>query len=158
MDHDVRIVGRTLPRSVDHAKVKGSVRVGQTLPLHLLAQGSLRLRPRRMGCVRAPQGQPSRSLAMIASANADVPTSLAPSICRARSYVTTFDARTAFTWSRSLLAASSQPRCSSIMTPTRISAVGFTLSRPAYFGALPWIGSKEGDAAPRFPPRAPPGP
>src|SRR3970282_1213101 len=39
-------------------------------------------------------------------------------------------------------AAGCQPRCSSIMAPARMTAPGFTLSWPAYFGAVPWVASK----------------
>jgi len=39
-------------------------------------------------------------------------------------------------------AASFQPRCVSIITPERITDEGFTLSWPAYFGAVPWVASK----------------
>src|SRR5205807_1979521 len=62
------------------------------------------------------------------------------------------------TASRSRVAASFQPRYSNIITPASISAVGFTLFRPAYFGALPWTGSKTACASPMFPPAATPRP
>ena len=44
------------------------------------------------------------------------------------------------------------------MTPAKISAVGFALSVPAYFGAVPWIGSNSAWASPMFAPGATPSP
>src|SRR5207302_384634 len=55
-------------------------------------------------------------------------------------------------------AAPCHPRYSTIITPASISAVGFTLSMPAYFGALPWTGSNTAWASPMFPPAATPSP
>ena len=39
-------------------------------------------------------------------------------------------------------AASVQPMWRSIISPERITEPGFTLSWPAYFGAVPWVASK----------------
>jgi hypothetical protein len=39
-------------------------------------------------------------------------------------------------------AASFQPRCRNIISPERITEPGFTWSRFAYLGAVPWVASK----------------
>ena len=38
--------------------------------------------------------------------------------------------------------ASFHPMYSSINAPDKITEDGFTLSKPAYFGAVPWVASK----------------
>src|SRR5690606_27282422 len=77
----------------------------------------------------------------IRAANSDVETRVEPGNCLARSYVTVPDwiARSSPRTTRS--AASFQPRCSSIITPDRISEPGFTMSLPAYLGAVPCVAS-----------------
>jgi len=77
----------------------------------------------------------------MAAANSDVLTSVAPSMRRAKSYVTILSAMVdSSAWTMSS-AASCQPRCSNIITPERITDPGFTLSCPAYFGAVPCVAS-----------------
>src|SRR5699024_2376837 len=77
-----------------------------------------------------------------ASPNSEHFTSVAPSIRRAKSYVTTFlDIVFSIAWlTRS--AASCHPKCSSINTPESSTDEGFTLSCPAYLGAVPCVASK----------------
>ncbi len=78
---------------------------------------------------------------MIASANAEVETSVEPGICRARSYVTR-RAPIAPSSPRTIArATSSQPSSSNIMTPERITLLGLILSCPAYLGAVPCVAS-----------------
>src|SRR5690606_2964340 len=97
-------------------------------------------------------------LAMIASANADVDTSRAPSICRARSYVTVRAWIARSSPRTTSAAASSQPMCSSIITPDRISEPGLTLSSPAYLGAVPCVASNSATSSPTLAPGAIPSP
>src|SRR5699024_3386643 len=75
------------------------------------------------------------------SANSDVDTSFAHYIKRAKSYVTTFEAIVFSIDSVILSAASCQPRWSSINEALKISDDGFTLFKPAYFGAVPCVAS-----------------
>jgi len=71
------------------------------------------------------------------SAKAEVETSVAPGMSRARSYVTRRD-RIAPPSPRAIaVATSSHPSSSNIIAPDRITLPGFTLSCPAYFGAVP---------------------
>src|SRR5262249_2248408 len=78
---------------------------------------------------------------MISLPNSEHFTSLAPSMRRAKSYVTTFDwmvfSRPATTRS----AASVHPRYRNIISPERMTEPGLTLSWPAYLGAVPWVAS-----------------
>ena len=55
-------------------------------------------------------------------------------------------------------AASFQPKCSSIIAAERISEPGFTLSCPAYLGAVPWVASKTATESPTLAPGAIPSP
>src|SRR5256885_2401505 len=140
---------------IAHAEPEGPVLVRESLVDHFSAHGGLEFRPglmsRTAGHRRAPW-----IASTTACAKTEVRTSFEPGIWRARSYVTTFEATTLRTASRSRTAASCHPRYSSIITPASISAVGFTLSIPAYFGALPWTGSNTACASPRVPaPTAP---
>src|SRR5699024_12085958 len=68
--------------------------------------------------------------------NSEHLTSRAPSIKRAKSYVTTLDAIVLSIDFVIKSAASRHSRCSSINTPDRMTDEGFTLSSPAYFGAV----------------------
>src|SRR2546426_747514 len=138
-------------------ELEGAMLVRQSLAVHLRADRRLEFRPACMAGTRGHRPAPSIA-STIARANTEVRTSLAPGMKRARSYVTTFDPTTVFTADRSRMAASRHPRYSSIITPARISAVGLTLSIPAYFGALPWTGSNSARASPMFPPAATPNP
>src|SRR6266581_3575216 len=138
-------------------EVKRPVLVREALVLHLGADELLELRVARVTAARRQRPAPWIA-PTTASAKAAVPTSFASGIWRARSYVRTLERMTAFTASRSREAASLQPRYSSIKTPARISAVGLTLSSPAYFGALPWTGSKSAWASPMLAPGATPRP
>src|SRR2546428_182946 len=73
------------------------------------------------------------------SAKAEVETSVAPGISRARSYVTRRD-RIAPPSPRVIaVATSSHPSSSNIIAPDRITLPGLTLSCPAYFGAVPRV-------------------
>src|SRR5438034_4875221 len=75
------------------------------------------------------------------SAKAEVETSVAPGISRARSYVTRRD-RIAPPSPRAIaVATSSHPSSSNIIAPDRITLPGFTLSCPAYLGAVPCVAS-----------------
>src|SRR2546430_3240046 len=77
------------------------------------------------------------------SAKAEVETSVAPGMRRARSYVTR-RARIAPPSPRAIATASSfHPSSSNIIAPERITLPGFTLSCPAYLGAVPWVASKD---------------
>src|SRR6266540_2443808 len=150
-------VARLAAGLIRDPEVKGSVLVREALALHLGADGLFELRIARVAA--ALRQRPAPWIApTTASAKAAVPTSFASGIWRARSYVRTLERMTAFTASRSREAASLQPRYSSIKTPARISAGGLTLSSPAYFGALPWTGSKSAWASPMLAPGATPSP
>src|SRR5437016_5476462 len=152
--------GRVLRRGagrVPNAEPEGPVFVRESLADHLGAHRRLELGPELMLRALGHRGAPWIA-STTAWAKTDVLTSFDPGICRARSYVTTFDATTLRTASRNRTAASCHPRYSSIITPASISAVGFTLSMPAYFGALPWTGSNTAWASPMFPPAATPSP
>src|SRR5438132_2077128 len=152
--------GRVLRRAagrVPHAEPEGPVFVRESLADHLGAHGRLEFGPKLMLRAFGHRGAPWIA-STTAWAKTDVPTSFDPGICRARSYVTTFGATTLRTASRNRTGASCHPRYSSIITPASISAVGFTLSIPAYFGALPWTGSNTAWASPMFPPAATPSP
>src|SRR2546421_1763391 len=142
---------------IAHAEPEGPVLVRESLVDHFSAHGGLEFRPglvsRAAGHRRAPW-----IASMTACAKTEVRTSFEPGIWRARSYVTTFEATTLRTASRSRTAASCHPRYSSIITPASISAVGFTLSIPAYFGALPWTGSNTACGSPKVPPPPTPSP
>src|SRR5213080_3705231 len=92
------------------------------------------------------------------SAKAEVETSVAPGISRARSYVTRRD-RIAPPSPRAIaVATSSHPSSSNIIPPDRITLPGFTLSCPAYLGAVPWVASKTAYPSPTLPPGASPSP
>src|SRR6266540_171080 len=138
-------------------EVERPMLVREALALHLGADGLFELRIARVAAARRQRPAPWIA-PTTASAKAAVPTSFASGIWRARSYVRTLERMTAFTASRRREAASLQPRYSSIKTPARISAVGLTLSSPAYFGALPWTGSKSAWASPMLAPGATPSP
>src|SRR2546427_4982516 len=76
------------------------------------------------------------------SAKAEVEPSVAPGISRARSYVTRRD-RIAPPSPRAIaVATSSHPSSSNIIAPDRITLPGFTLSCPAYLGAVPCVASR----------------
>src|SRR3989475_11108430 len=131
--------------------------VWHLLAVHLPAGGRLEFRP--AGVAGAAGHRPAPSIASTtARAKAEVRTSLAPGMRRARSYVTTFEPTTDLTAERRRTAASRQPRYSSIIPPGSISAGRFALAIPAYFCALPWTGSDSPLASPRFPPAATPSP
>ena len=51
-------------------------------------------------------------------------------------------------------AASTQPKCLSIISADSINEPGFTLSWPAYFGAVPWVASNKAESSPIFAPGA----
>src|SRR5437763_544345 len=142
---------------VPNAEPEGPVFVRQSLADHLGAHGRLEFCPKLMLRALGHRGAPWIA-STTAWAKTDVLTSFDPGSCRARSYVTSFEATTLRTASRNRTAASCHPRYSSIITPASISAVGFTLSIPAYFGALPWTGSNTAWASPMFPPAATPSP
>src|SRR2546426_5696377 len=92
------------------------------------------------------------------SAKAEVETSVAPGISHARSYVTRRD-RIAPPRPRAIaVATSSHPSSSNIMAPDRITLPGFTLSCPAYLGAVPWVASNTAKPSPTLPPGASPSP
>src|SRR5699024_8557996 len=79
-----------------------------------------------------------QSIFLISSSpNSLVFTSVAPSIIRAKSYVTTLEAIVLSIAFVIRLAASLHSRCSSISTAERMTEDGFTLSMPAYLGAVP---------------------
>src|SRR5699024_2621099 len=79
---------------------------------------------------------------MSSSPNSEHFTSLALSMSLAKSYVTTWEAIVFSIAFVTRSAASCQPMCSSISTPERTTDEGFTLSSPAYFGAVPCVASK----------------
>src|SRR6266480_4926499 len=88
------------------------------------------------------------------SAKAEVETSVAPGMRRARSYVTR-RARIAPPSPRAIATASSfHPSSSNIIAPDRITLPGFTLSCPAYLGAVPWVASNTAYPSPTLPPGA----
>src|SRR5882762_2375479 len=92
------------------------------------------------------------------SAKAEVETSAAAGISRARSYVTR-RARIAPPSPRVIAAAtSSHPSSSNIIAPDRITLPGFTLFCPAYLGAVPWVASNTAYPSPTLPPGASPSP
>src|SRR5438128_3252873 len=154
---DRRFILRRAPADIGHPEPEGAMFVWHLLAVHLPADGCLEVRP--AGVAGAAGHRPAPSIASTtARAKAEVRTSLAPGMRRARSYVTTFEPTTDLTAERRRPAASRQPRYSSIITPASISAVGLTLSIPAYFGALPWTGSNSARASPMFPPAATPSP
>src|SRR3989454_245039 len=154
---DRRFILRRAPAGIGHPEPEGAMFVWQLLAVHLPADGRLEVRP--AGVAGAAGHRPAPSIASTtARAKAEVRTSLAPGMRRARSYVTTFEPTTDLTAERRRTAASRQPTYSSIITPASISAVGLTLSIPAYFGALPWTGSNSAWASPMFPPAATPSP
>src|SRR2546428_735207 len=112
---DGGLVFRRAARGVVHSEPEGAMFVREPLAVHLCADGRLEFRPACMA--GAPGHRPAPSIAsMIARANAEVRTSLAPGMKRARSYVTTFEPTTVFTADRSRIAASRHPRYSCIMT------------------------------------------
>src|SRR6266571_2997546 len=150
---DGRFILRRAPRTVVDPEPEGAMFVREPLPVHLNADGGLELRPAPMAGAAVHRPAPSIA-SMTARANAEVRTSLAPGMRRARSYVTTFDPMTVFTADCRRTAASRHPRYSSIITPASISAVGLTLSIPAYFGALPCTGSNNAWESPMLPPAA----
>src|SRR5438876_905821 len=154
---DGGVVSRNAAALVLDAETQGTVLVLDTLSPHLPAYVGLEL---RLACVAHAGGHRRAPFmaSMTARPKADVRTSLAPGSCRARSYVSVFERTTDFTALRRRAPASRHPRYSSIITPAKISPVGFTLSIPAYFGALPWIGSKTAWASPMLPPGATPSP
>src|SRR2546428_13752808 len=97
------------------------------LARRLPAEGRLELRP--AGVAGAAGHRPAPPIASTtARAKAEVRTSLAPGMRRARSYVTPFEPTTDLTAERRRPAASRQPRNSSNITPASISALGVTLS------------------------------
>ncbi|MCY1427471.1 hypothetical protein D9M71_433180 [compost metagenome] len=55
-------------------------------------------------------------------------------------------------------AASLQPMWRSIISAERMTEPGFTLSWPAYFGAVPWVASNMAMVSDRFAPGAMPMP
>src|ERR1017187_8666759 len=69
-------------------------------------------------------------------------TSVAPSIWRAKSYVTVLAAIAPSMPLRTRSAASFQPMYRSIISPDRMTEPGLTLSRFVYFGAVPCVASK----------------
>src|SRR5918995_2409176 len=91
---------------------------------------------------------------IIARPKPDEETSFASSIRRAKSYVTCRSEIAAPSESMILSAASTHPRCRSIISAERISEPGFTLSWPAYFGAVPWVASNIATVSDRFAPGA----
>src|SRR5438309_4993032 len=96
---------------------------------------------------------PPARRSMIASANSLVPASPPRSyVVRRPSAIT--PRRAVSTRS----AAAGSPRWRSIRTPLRISAVGFALLRPAYFGAEPWTASNTAASVPMLAPGATPSP
>ena len=95
---------------------------------------------------------------MIASPNSDVLRRVAPSICRSRSYVTRFWWIVSPMARSTASAASPQPNQRRSITPDKISEPGFTLSWPAYFGAVPWVASKRAKPSPSLEPGAMPRP
>src|SRR5437899_12069677 len=122
---DGGLVFRRAARGVVHPEPEGAMFVREPLAVHLRADGRPEFRPACMA--GAPGHRPAPSIPpMLARANAEVRTSLAPGMKRARSYVTTFEPTTVFTADRSRIAASRHPRYSSIMPPARISAAAFT--------------------------------
>src|SRR2546422_707917 len=154
---DRRFILRRAPAGIGHPEPEGAMFVWHLLAVHLPADGRLEVRP--AGVAGAAGHRPAPSIASTtARAKAEVRTSLAPGMRRARSYVTTFEPTTDLTAERRRTAASRQPRDSSIITPATISAVALTLSISAYFGALPWTGSDSAEGSPEFPPAATPSP
>ena len=89
-----------------------------------------------------PHSGTSHMWAMIALPNPEHDVSVAPSIRRWKSYVTVFAPIAPSMPFVTRSAASSQPRWRSIISPERITEPGFTLSRLAYFGAVPCVASK----------------
>ena len=86
---------------------------------------------------------------MIASATSLVPTAVGSSRVGFMSYVTSLPSliTAAIALSR-LSAASRSSRWRSINMPDSICAIGLTLFWPAYFGALPWVGSNTATFSP----------
>src|SRR5688572_17936000 len=89
----------------------------------------------------APLRQRPYMFSIMTSANWDVFSSVAPSMRRARSYVTRFEAIARSRERMTRSAASVQPMKRSIISPERMTEPGLTLSRFAYFGAVPWVAS-----------------
>src|SRR5439155_226740 len=120
--NDGRLILLRAPRPVVDPEPEGAMFVREPLPVHLKADGGLALRPAPMADTAGHRPDPSIA-SMTARANAELRTSLAPGMRRARSYVTTFDPMTVFTADCRRTAASRHPRYSSIITPGSSSAV-----------------------------------
>src|ERR1700688_5112584 len=95
---------------------------------------------------------------IIADANAAVPTFVAPSINRSKSYVTRFCWIVLAMPPSINFAASPHPRKSNIIAPDSITELGLITSLSAYFGAVPWVASNTPNPSPIFEPGAIPNP
>src|SRR5262249_8994072 len=84
---------------------------------------------------------PRYMCSMMASPNSDACSSVAPSIRRAKSYVTRREAIAPSTPLMIRSDTSVHPMWRNIISPDSTTEPGFTLSRFAYFGAVPWVAS-----------------
>src|SRR3989442_5159830 len=112
---DGRLIVRRAPAGIVHPEPEGAMFVRQLLALHLEADDRLEVRPARVAGAAGHRPPPSIA-SMTARAKADVPTSLAPGIWRARSDATTFHPTTDLTASRKPTAASHHPTYASLVT------------------------------------------
>src|SRR5437899_8508399 len=83
---DGRLVFRRAPRTVMYMEPEGAMFVREPLAVHLKADGGLEFCPAYMAGTAGHRPAPSIA-SMTARANAEVRTSLAPGMRRARSYV-----------------------------------------------------------------------
>src|SRR5262249_21595257 len=92
--------------------------------------------------ISPPQSGRDHMCSITLSPNCEHLISVAPSINRAKSYVTRLLSIAPLKPLRIRSAASVQPMYRNIISPERITEPGFTLSRFAYVGAVPWVASK----------------
>src|SRR4026209_1673964 len=92
--------------------------------------------------ISRPRNDRVHICSMTLSPNCEHLISVAPSIKRAKSYVTRLLSIAPLNPLRIRSAASVHPMYRNIISPERITEPGFTLSRFAYFGAVPCVASK----------------
>src|SRR2546429_2119233 len=154
---DGRLILHRASARIDHPEPEGAMFVRQLLALHLEADDRLEVRPARVAGA-AGHPPPPALASQTARAKADVRAFLAPRLWPAKPSVTTLDPTHHLTAHRNRTPPPPQPTYPTTLHTASISAVGLTLSIPAYFGALPCTGSNSAWASPMFPPAATPSP